>query len=764
MEDSSDQMYTGLVNGGMVYIVPWDKRGNALEITQILQEYAITYTKATPSEYSLWMQYGGDNLRQASSWRFAFGGGESLTTSVTQQFADLELPQLRLLNSYGPTEISISSTKMEIPYRETEFLENMGRIPCGYSLPNYFTYVVDEQLRPLPAGMPGQLCLGGAGVSLGYLKNTELTEKNFIPNTFATKEDIANGWTRMYLTGDIGHLDRDGAMVFHNRMAGDTQVKIRGLRIELSDIESNIVAAANGALRDAVVTLREGDPEFLVAHVVFASHSTITDKQGFLEQLLSNLPVPQYMVPVVAIPLDKLPLTNHSKVDRQAVKNMPLPQREVGGSGSEVDTELTETMSQLKALWRDVLGKNIGQLGFDITPSTSFFLVGGNSLLIIRLQSHIRKRFEVAIPLVQLLGANTLGDMARKIEETASVKLIDWERETTPPTLPSFLAGIPSTGSPLSDSNGKTIILTGATGFLAKHLLPQLDARSDITTIHCIAVRDNEKLYSSPKIVPHIGDLSSPLLGLSEEAFHELARKADAILHIGAARSFWDSYHVLRPINVISTKNILKMAAPRRVPIHYLSTGAVLGGEATNIATSASQYIPANDGSNGYTATRWVSERLLERSALELGIPSSVYRFLPTNKPDAAPKAVLEDFMRCADLTGAIPDVNGWSGRLDLLPTEELAGSLCASLLADVDESGITRFQHIESRFTVTGEELAAYVEQHRVNRADLEKVPLLKWIGRIKKAGLNYFLASHEVAIEKGVGGQGHTRLEMRR
>lgn len=100
----------------MVYVVPWDKRGNALEITKIIQEQGITYTKATPSEYSLWMLYGRESLRLATSWRFAFGGGESLTTTVTQQFADLDLPQLHFFNSYGPTEISISSTKMEIPY------------------------------------------------------------------------------------------------------------------------------------------------------------------------------------------------------------------------------------------------------------------------------------------------------------------------------------------------------------------------------------------------------------------------------------------------------------------------------------------------------------------------------------------------------------------------------------------------------------------------------------------------------------------------
>lgn len=161
---SSDQMYTGLVNGGFVYIVPWSKRGDPVEVTALLCDECITYTKATPAEYLLWMEYG--DVERASSWRFAFGGGEPLNDVVIQRLASLNLPDLRFFNSYGPTEISISSTKMEVAYREPPPPEGLGRVPCGFSLPNYTAYILDEQRLPLPAGMPGQLWIGGAGVSL----------------------------------------------------------------------------------------------------------------------------------------------------------------------------------------------------------------------------------------------------------------------------------------------------------------------------------------------------------------------------------------------------------------------------------------------------------------------------------------------------------------------------------------------------------------------------------------------------------------------
>lgn len=767
---SSDQMYTALVNGGMVYIVPAEKRGDPVEITKIIQQHAITYTKATPSEYSLWIQFGRDSLRQTSSWRFAFGGGESLTSIVTQEFADLGLPQLRFFNSYGPTEISISSHKMEIPYREKETIENMGRIPCGYSLPNYYTYVVDEQLQPVPVGMPGEICLGGAGVSLGYLNNPELTDKQFLPNPFATPEDIARGWTRMYRTGDIGHLQEDGAMVFHSRMAGDSQVKIRGLRIELSDIESNIVLAAGGALREAVVTLRGEDAgsPFLVAHVVFARQHSVSDKDAFLQDLLSRLPIPQYMIPVVAIPLDKFPLSNHSKVDRKAVEKMPLPERV--GSGKETEsTELTETMLQLTRVWRDVLGHNVDKFGFDLTPSTNFFLVGGNSLLVIRLQARIRQVFNVAVPLVKLLGASTLGEMARKVEESASIDPIDWELETSLPSIPGSLKDVPARAEM---TTGKTILVTGATGFIGKYLLPQLAARPDIDMIHCVAVRDRPRdstLYDSPKITYHVGDLSLPLLGFGVDEFQGLASQVDVILHMGAVRSFWDNYHVLRPSNVGSMKELVKLAAPCRVPIHYISTVGVLPRDMDgSSAGSAAAHTPPQDGSDGYVASKWAGERILERAAAELGIPSHVYRFLPASQQQDADKQRLFDaFIRFVDASGLTPDMSLWKGRVDLIPAEEVVRWLSESVMGSIgvgSEDGVTtRFAHYESPVAIHTGELEAYIEEQRGDREGLEPMPILKWFGRVKALGFDYLIASQEATVG-GSGGEDGQGLESRR
>lgn len=741
----------------MVYIVPWGKRGDPLEITNIIKQYKITYTKATPSEYSLWLQYGIRNLQDASDWRFAFGGGETLTNTILRDFRALKLPQLNFYNSYGPTEISISSHKMGVSYRD-ELPE--GRIPCGYSLPNYVTYILDEQLRPLPAGVPGEVFIGGAGVGEGYLNNEELSKAAFIPDPHAKVHPnfAANGWTRMYRTGDIGHLTQDGALVFRNRIAGDTQVKIRGLRIELSDIESNILSEAQGTLREAIVTLREGD--ILVAHVVFAPYDIPQDKEGYLQHLLSRLPIPQYMIPVMAVPLDRLPLSTHSKVDRKAVQALPLPQLAHDTIGDE-GLELSETMIQLKRVWEDVLGS---QFKFNISPATSFFAIGGNSLLVVRLQARIRTVFHVGVRVVELLDANKLGEMARRIEESTIVETIDWDKETALPALDLPGVNEGKNYGPVRNDQ-KTVLLTGATGFLAKYLVPQLAESSKVGRVYCVAVRDTDsspaRAIAGPKVTLTQGDLSLPRLGLSESALAKLSAEVDVILHVGAARSFWDSYHTLRPTNVSPTKELVRLAAARKIPIHYVSSAGTVqdpSADASSIAASA----PPTDGSNGYVASKWASERVLERASESLGLPVSIHRYIPLSPEksnQAADKSIFEQFAQFADLSKLLPDLGGWQGRIDMIPGDQAAHRLVGAVLDEkVDRTDGALHVHHGCETSVDVDEMNKYLLEHR-GHMGYDRIAGIRWFGRIKPLGFEYFVASQSVTVTRK-----DVKLESRR
>ncbi|KFY29675.1 hypothetical protein V494_08556 [Pseudogymnoascus sp. VKM F-4513 (FW-928)] len=746
---SLEQIFTGLATGGSVFMCPLNQRGDPLEITKVMRDEHITYSQATPSEYLMWLQYGMSTLQQCSDWKYAIAGGERLTNTVAKQFAVLNLSDVRLINSYGPAEISCGSSFHELDYRR----ELQGDIPIGSQYPNYSAYVVDKDLKPLPIGIAGEIVIGGAGVAAGYANNAALTSTQFVSNPFASAAYTANGWSKMYRTGDYGHFREDGSLVFRHRISSDLQVKIRGLRIELGDIENNIVRAGNGAIVEAVVTVHGEDSDFLVAHVVFDTNHDIADKNAFLQNLLQDLPVPRYMVPAMAIPIEHLPLNNHSKVDRKAVKALPLPQHIASPT---LSGELTNTETQLFRLWQDVLSTHVTNIS--ITPATTFFSVGGNSLLIVRLQARIRKELNVVVSVFELMNSSTLGEMACKIEESAGVETIDWERETALP----FVA-VPTPVQPYTAprSQPKVVVVTGASGFLGRHLLERLVNDSNITEIHCVAVR-NKPVVSSPKVSVHNGDLSDPMLGLSQSEFKDLSLTADVIIHLGAVRSFWDNYHALRQTNVQSIGELVKLAAGRRVPIHFISSSGVLPTtDYTPFGASVAQNQPATDGSNGYVASKWAGERILERANADLNIPVSIHRFVAGSSdiPRDAVTPVMQWLAQHSEMHKIKPDIAGWRGHIDLLKMDEVTEALCQSLVGD---SPRARFLHHESNVRLREPDMEAFVGD-RKGRADLEEMELLDWFGRIKDDGFEYFLSSHLASFQSNDQNGGDV-LTMRR
>ncbi|KAH1709007.1 hypothetical protein KXX40_009607, partial [Aspergillus fumigatus] len=171
---------------------------------------------------------------------------------LVEEFRSLLKPDLRLINTYGPAEITVHSHAVEIPYKD----QTVSQIPVGHTLPNYSVYIVNESHKAVPLGMPGEICIGGAGVSRGYLNLDALTKKHFVRNPCAPAEWEARGWNQLYLTGDRGRFRADGALLFEGRMEGSSQIKLRGLRIELGEIEHAILNAAVPAIDEVVVSVR----------------------------------------------------------------------------------------------------------------------------------------------------------------------------------------------------------------------------------------------------------------------------------------------------------------------------------------------------------------------------------------------------------------------------------------------------------------------------------------------------------------------------
>lgn len=419
---SFSQIYSAFTNGGTLVVAPFESRGDPDMLSRLILEEKVQFTMCTPSEYSLLLTYAPDRLRQCTEWRFAGAGGEVLPQRLVDGLRDLKLPHLVLTNWYGPTEVTVGTSR-DIPiHNGSNRIHDPSHDKIGSSIghvvPNNTIYITSEEDGSLLApGMPGEICLAGIMVANGYL-DPRLDEGVFVPNPFATPKDIEDGFTTMYKTGDKGLVQEDGSILFLGRTKrGSTVIKLRGLRIDLNEVTGAILEAAPDDLADAAVTVR-GEPQFLVCHVAFKPGRHLDHQQ--LMDLLQTLPLPRYMIPATIVALDRLPLVPNGKLDLELLKSLPLPALAASSETAQTQSlvqngeKLTETEENLRKLWFDIIGTVAGSA--DIGLHSSFLSVGGNSFLLVHLQHAINRQLGAKIPLPQLGQASDLRDMAVLIE------------------------------------------------------------------------------------------------------------------------------------------------------------------------------------------------------------------------------------------------------------------------------------------------------------------------------------------------------------
>ncbi|HEX7184604.1 MAG TPA: amino acid adenylation domain-containing protein [Thermoanaerobaculia bacterium] len=299
-----------------------------------------------------------------------------------------DLP-FRLINHYGPTESTVVATAGEVatgPQSETA-------PPIGRPIANIHAWVLDPSLRRVPAGVPGQLHVGGAGLARGYLRRPELTAERFIPNPFGEEPG-----TRIYRTGDLVRWLPDGRLDFLGRT--DHQVKIRGFRVELGEIET--VLGRHPAVRAAVVTAREGaDGTRLVAYAVPEGDVAAEELLAFLA---GRLPAP--MVPSAVVTLDALPLTPNGKVDLAA-----LPEPRPAGEDEGWTGPRTPVEHLLQGIWSELTG--VERVGI----RDDFFKLGGHSLLGARMLSRLYEELDVEVPLSEVFERRTIEALAVTVED-----------------------------------------------------------------------------------------------------------------------------------------------------------------------------------------------------------------------------------------------------------------------------------------------------------------------------------------------------------
>jgi amino acid adenylation domain-containing protein len=386
--------YSSLLSGGTLFMVPGSKRLDVEYISYVIEEYRITNISLVPDIYKLILENAGQS--NLESLRFVVLAGDKSKSDLVKLSKE-KAPKAVIINEYGPTETSVTAVAyvgME------EYKTNI----IGEPISNTHIYILNKSKEYVPIGIPGQLHISGIGVSRGYLNNIELTSEKLILSPCEKRE-------RLYKSGDIARWSPDGNIEFMGRI--DNQIKIRGYRAELGEIENQLLK--HKMLKDVVVISKEeGENKYLCAYIVIdkarrqrgeeehVEESTIEHSE--LQDYLSKR-LPEHMVPTYFVEIEKIPLTPNGKVDRRA---LPEPGRvskeEYTAPGSEMEIKLA-------GIWSEVLGieKEV------ISINSNFFHLGGNSLNATVLISRVHKELNVKLSIIDIFEKLNIRELSKYI-------------------------------------------------------------------------------------------------------------------------------------------------------------------------------------------------------------------------------------------------------------------------------------------------------------------------------------------------------------
>lgn len=741
-----------LLTGATSIVCPDEVRLDGREFIDFVNRHRITVMVTAPA----FLQSLGQP--ELPSVRWILTGGEAAHMPDVKHYA----PAKNYLNGYGPTETVVIATSHIADGTETG-----PRLPIGRPLANTRIYVLDHYGLPAPVGVPGEVYIAGTGLARGYWGDPELTAEKFV-----TVPSL--GEKRLYRTGDRARWLPDGTLDFLGRL--NQQIKLRGYRIELGEIET--VLAGHPAVSHAAVVAHQ---QSLVAFVV--SDADPARLRAYLAERL-----PGYMVPGLVRSLERIPRTAHDKVDRRALTRLlddgartapgggasperahghghrrgaqdhgrdrdrdpdPDPGRRQPQGQDRAAAPATATEQDVAALWKDVLGEQ--EAGAD----ADFFALGGHSLLVVSMLEQVEARFAVRIGVRDFLAAPTVRGLAALIDDGPGSRTgtgTGAGAGTDGKPVPASEAVLEPASFPAPRwpaSSPRTVLLTGATGFVGAFLLREL-LRVTRAQVLCLvrapsaeAARDRlcdaAERYRlgidphDPRVVPVPGDLGAPGLGLDPALRATLAGTVEAIVHNGAHVHHLSPYSRLRAANVEGTRELLALASegcPSR--FHHVSSLSVFTeAEGRVVREDTPTQDEAHTPGRGYSASKWVAERLVTQ-ALERGLHGRVFRLGRVSGDSEQGVASVDDMfyrlllscvaLRCFPADDAL--------RTSLLPVDVTARAMVALAL---DGSGGQAVHHVHHhQHTGLAEFMAAFDELYGTRTP---AVPLAEWLDRARAA-----------------------------
>ncbi|KNB54103.1 amino acid adenylation domain-containing protein [Streptomyces caatingaensis] len=711
---STIEIWGALLTGACLVLADREELLSPTALEKLLREEDVTVAYLTTSVFHLVARTRPEAL---SGLRFVSAGGEAMDPRLANAVL-AACPDTTVVNFYGPTENAVVSTAHVL----RPLPEDAGHVPLGRPFGASTCHVLRADGSSAAPGEEGELYVGGDGLALGYLGDPGLTAERFV-SLPAVEPD-----GRLYRTGDRAVLTADGLLEYRGRL--DRQVKLRGARVELDEVEARL--RAHPEVGEAVV---ETDGGALTAYVTAAAPGRplpLPELRAYCARWL-----PPQAVPVL-VPLESFPVTSGGKVDRARLRPA-APER----GGEEVRPQGLPGL--LAEVWQQVLRVRP-------EPRDDFFHLGGDSLL----ASEAVTRTLAVLGLDASLGSGLIRSLladptlegfteavraARGGSAGAAGPTADFAKEAE---LGFDLP--PAEGPAPRPRDPREILLTGASGFVGAFLLDRLLA-STTARVHC-PVRAANRAHAERRVRTALaryglhpdeaawrrvecfpGDLTEAGLGLAAGHAEELSRTLDLVLHNGARVNFLYPYEELRAANVDGTREVIRIAAPRRVPVHFVSTVAVVAGFGAAGVREVDEDLPlahADGLTMGYAESKWVAEGVL-RQAAEQGLPVAVYRPYEvtgdrTHGASNTETAICSLFKTVAE-TGLAPDIEL---PMDFVPVDHLAE--CVVRIATHEEADGRVYHLTNPRPGMFSDVL----DRMRAAGFALRTMPYGEWVGEL--------------------------------
>lgn len=547
------ELFSALFFGNTLILANEEEQKNVISMSKLIKQYKVDFFVTTPSRVELLLLDECENpLKEVKAFQL---GGEKLSPILYEKLQ--LMTNAKIFNGYGPTEITACCSNKLVTSTD---------ITIGKPISNVQIYICNVNMNLCPIGVTGEICVAGFGVAKGYLNKPDATAKNFIKNPF--------GDGLLYKTGDLGKYRENGEIEYIGR--SDFQIKIRGLRIELSEIE-NKLNNLSSIEQSSVLYKNNCKTPYLIAFVVSKVELNVHDIKTELSKAL-----PTYMIPRYIIQLDTLPITINGKVDRKALENYNLP-TEITEPRNTYTPPKTAKQKLFCDIWTSLLNVDIG-------IDDDLFDIGADSLLAIKFKIKLLSH-NIDLPYANIFKYRTIRELCNcnSTEITKSDSLNDYNYIPIQKLLTTNVKSI------CTYSDSTNVLLLGGTGFVGMHIIDSF-IKHTTGKIYCI-VRDKNKTSAITRFMEILhfyfgnsldslidsrifiikGNILKENFGLSNQVYQNLVDEVDVIINSAANVKHYGSSEKFKNINVDTTQNAINFCLKNKKRFIHISSLSISG-------------------------------------------------------------------------------------------------------------------------------------------------------------------------------------------